>query len=102
MQLTEHWEDGALWRRRTSPMAPTRRLGAVHRRNDLKQTYVRGTSGNASATMVNIEAMASGSTRSRLVSRFHDSRRVSTAGDKDQKQLWILNADGLNPHKVTI
>jgi len=68
-----------------------------------KQTYVRGTSGNASATMVNIGRDGERiDFRSRLSPDSTTLAVFSTAGDKDQKQLWILNADGLNPHKVTI
>jgi dipeptidyl aminopeptidase/acylaminoacyl peptidase len=67
-----------------------------------KQTYVRGTSGNASGSMVNIGITGERSDSDPAWSPDSKTLAVfSTAGDKDQKQLWILNADGSNPHKVT-
>src|SRR3981189_2402912 len=67
-----------------------------------KQTYVRSTSGNASATIVNIGSIGERSDSDPAWSPDSKTLAVfSTAGDKDQKQLWILNADGSNPHKVT-
>src|SRR3981189_2297955 len=67
-----------------------------------KQTYVRGTSGNAPATIVNI-----GSTGERTDSDpawSPDSKTLavfSAAGEKDQKQLWAVGGDGSDPKKMT-
>src|SRR5438552_9924559 len=67
-----------------------------------KQTYVRGTSGNAPATMVNI-----GTTVERTDSDpawSPDSKTLalfSAASEKDQKQLWLINAAGSDPKKLT-
>jgi len=67
-----------------------------------KQTYVRGTSANASATMVNI-----GSARERTDSDpawSPDSKTLalfSATSEKDQKQLWSISADGSDPKKLT-
>ena len=67
-----------------------------------KQTHIRGTSGNAPPVMVNIgtagERTDSGPTWS------PDSKMLavfSTAGEKDQAQLWTVNADGSNSQKRT-
>jgi Tol biopolymer transport system component len=67
-----------------------------------KQTYVRGTSGNAEATMVNIESTDERTDFDPAWSP--DSKTLaffSAAGEKDQRQLWTVNADGSNPKKVT-
>jgi Tol biopolymer transport system component len=67
-----------------------------------KKTHVRGTSGNASPVMINI-----GTTGERTDSGpawSPDSKTLtvfSTAGEKDQAQLWTVNADGSNPQKHT-
>ncbi len=67
-----------------------------------KQTFVRGTTAGAPATMVNI-----GTTGERTDSGpawSPDSKRLaffSTAGENDQAQLWTANADGSNPKKLT-
>jgi dipeptidyl aminopeptidase/acylaminoacyl peptidase len=67
-----------------------------------KQTYVRGTSGHAEATMVNI-----GTTSERTdfdPAWSPDSKTLVfffSAGEKDQRQLWTMNADGSNPKTVT-
>jgi dipeptidyl aminopeptidase/acylaminoacyl peptidase len=67
-----------------------------------KQTYIRGTSGNAPATVVNIgsadERTDSGPAWS------PDSKTLavlSTAGEKEQRQLWTVSADGSDPKKLT-
>src|SRR3979411_2095113 len=60
-----------------------------------KQTYVRGTSGDQPATLVNIGSDGERSDSDPAWSPDSKTLAVfSTAGDKDQKQLWILNADG--------
>src|SRR5437588_3007955 len=75
-----------------------------------KQTYVRGTSGNAPATMVNIGTPTTvniGSTVERTDSDpawSPDSKTLavfSAASEKDQKQLWTITADGSDPKKLT-
>src|SRR6266404_371193 len=68
-----------------------------------KNTYIVATSGNASpAAMVRI-----GNTGERIDSSpawSPDSKTLavlSTAGEKDQAQLWTVNADGSDPKKLT-
>src|SRR5438309_11132778 len=59
-----------------------------------KQTYIRQTAGNAAVTMVNIEAPSDRTDAEPAWSP--DSKMLavlSTAGEKDQRQLWTLNAD---------
>src|SRR6266403_3779244 len=67
-----------------------------------KQTYIRGTSGNASAAMVNIATTGertdfdpAWSPNSKTLAVF------SSAGEKDQRELWMVNADGSSPKKIT-
>jgi len=67
-----------------------------------KQTYISGTSGNARAVMVKIPTTVertdfdpAWSPDSRMLAVF------SSAGDKEQRQLWMINADGSNPKKTT-
>src|SRR5213596_87137 len=67
-----------------------------------KQTYVGGTSGNARAVMVKIPTTGertdfdpAWSPDSKMLAVF------SSAGEKEQRQLWMLNADGSNPKKIT-
>src|SRR5881398_3462431 len=67
-----------------------------------KRTYIQPTSGNSSSTLVNLEAAAeridadpAWSPDSKTVALF------STAGEKDQRQLWTVNADGSNPRKLS-
>src|SRR6266849_4636827 len=67
-----------------------------------KQTYVRETSENSPATMVNLAIIGDRSDADPAWSP--DSKTFaffSTAGEKDQKQLWTVNADGLTPKKLT-
>ena len=67
-----------------------------------KQTYVRETSGSAPATMVNIAITGERTDFDPAWSP--DSKTLaffSAAGEKDQRQLWTVNADGSNPKKVT-
>jgi dipeptidyl aminopeptidase/acylaminoacyl peptidase len=67
-----------------------------------KQTYVRGTSGSTPAAMVNIAITGERTDFDPAWSP--DSKTLaffSAAGEKDQRQLWTVNADGSNPKKVT-
>jgi dipeptidyl aminopeptidase/acylaminoacyl peptidase len=66
------------------------------------QTYVRGTSENSAATMVNlattgerIDANPAWAPDSKALAFF------SNAGEKEQKQLWTVNADGSGAKKLT-
>jgi len=67
-----------------------------------KYTHIQRTSGNAPAVMVN-----TGTTGERTDSDpawSPDSKTLavlSTSGEKDQKQLWTVNADGSDPKKLT-
>src|SRR5437870_2477292 len=67
-----------------------------------KQTYVRGTPGSTPAVMVNI---ATTTERTDFDPVWSPDSRVlavfSTAGGKDQRQLWTVNADASNPQKLT-
>ena len=67
-----------------------------------KQTFIRGTTGSEPATVVNIastsERTDSGpawSPDSKMLAVF------SSAGEKDQAQLWTVTADGSNAQKLT-
>ncbi len=67
-----------------------------------KQTYIRGTSGNAPAAMVNVAT--SGERTDFDPAWSPDSKTLavfSSAGESDQRQLWTVNADGSNPRKQT-
>ncbi len=67
-----------------------------------KQTYVRGTSGSAPATLVKIPI--TGERADFDPAWCPDSRTLavfSSAGEKDQRQLWTVNADGSDPKKIT-
>src|SRR5260370_30131841 len=67
-----------------------------------KQTYVRGTSGSAPAAMVNIAIP--GERTDFDLAWSPDSKTLaffSAAGEKEQRQLWTVNADGSNPKKIT-
>src|SRR5712691_1756398 len=67
-----------------------------------KQTHIRGTSGNAPPVMVNIGATGERTDSGPAWSP--DSKTLaifSTAEEKDQAQLWTVNADGSNPQKHT-
>jgi dipeptidyl aminopeptidase/acylaminoacyl peptidase len=67
-----------------------------------KQTYVREVSENSPATMVNLAIIGDRTDADPAWSP--DSKTLaffSTAGEKDQKQLWTVNADGLTPKKLT-
>src|SRR5437588_1419487 len=67
-----------------------------------KQTYVRGILGSAPAAMVNIAS--AGERKDSSPAWSADSKTLavfSTAGEKDQAQLWTVNADGSHPQKLT-
>src|ERR1700746_3530734 len=68
----------------------------------LKQTCIRETSGSASAAIVNI---ASTGERTDFDPAWSpDSKTLavlSSSGEKGQRQLWTVNADGSNPQKRT-
>ena len=67
-----------------------------------KQTYIRGISGNTPAARVNIAT--TGERTDFDPGWSPDSKTLavlSTAGEKDQRQLWTVNADGSNPQKLT-
>jgi dipeptidyl aminopeptidase/acylaminoacyl peptidase len=67
-----------------------------------KQTYVRGTSGSAPATLVKIPITDERTDFDLAFSP--DSKTLaffSSAGEKEQRQLWIVDADGSNPKKYT-
>jgi dipeptidyl aminopeptidase/acylaminoacyl peptidase len=67
-----------------------------------KLTYVRGTSGNTPAAMVNFKATGERSDFDPAWSPDSKTLAVfSTAGEKDQRQLWTTSADGSSPQKVT-
>src|SRR6059058_4591151 len=66
------------------------------------RTYIKATSGNSSAAVVNLEAAAERLDADPAWSP--DSKTVaffSTAGEKDQSQLWTVSGDGSNPRKLT-
>ena len=67
-----------------------------------KQTYIRETSGNAPATMIKLPITGE---RSDLDPTWApDSKTLavfSSPGPKEQRQLWIVHADGSNPKKIT-
>ncbi|MFN2622936.1 MAG: prolyl oligopeptidase family serine peptidase [Chthoniobacterales bacterium] len=67
-----------------------------------KQTYVREVSGEAAARM--IDTATSGDRTDSTPAWSPDSKTLaffSTAGEKDQAQLWTVNADGRSPKKQT-
>ncbi|HWY52595.1 MAG TPA: hypothetical protein VNW72_14055, partial [Chthoniobacterales bacterium] len=68
-----------------------------------KQTYIRGTSENSPATMINLST--SGERADANPAWAPDSKTLaifSNAGqEKDQKQLWTVNADGSGAKKLT-
>jgi dipeptidyl aminopeptidase/acylaminoacyl peptidase len=67
-----------------------------------KQTYVRAASGDAPAIMVSLAAGGDRVDADPVWSP--DSKTLvffSTAGEKNQRQLWSVNADGSNPKKLT-
>jgi dipeptidyl aminopeptidase/acylaminoacyl peptidase len=67
-----------------------------------KQTHISSTSGNAQAAIVKIPGPVdrtdfnpTWSPDSKMLALF------SSGGDREQRQLWIVNADGSNPKKLT-
>src|SRR6266704_364346 len=67
-----------------------------------KQTYIRGTTGSAPAVPVDLATTEERQDSDPAWSP--DSKSLaffSNAGEKDQAQLWTVNADGSNPKKVT-
>src|SRR5439155_18867555 len=67
-----------------------------------KRTYIQATSGNSSPTLLNLEAAGERTDADPAWSP--DSKTVallSTAGEKEQRQLWSVNADGSNPRKLS-
>src|SRR5206468_12817690 len=67
-----------------------------------KQTYISGTSGNARPVIVEIPTSVE---RTDFDSAWSpDSKMLavfSSFGEKEQRQLWIVNADGSSPKKIT-
>jgi dipeptidyl aminopeptidase/acylaminoacyl peptidase len=67
-----------------------------------KQTHVRETSGNAPATMIKLSI--NGERTDFEPTWSPDSKMLavfSSPGPKEQRQLWIVNADGSDPKKIT-
>src|SRR5437879_3732238 len=67
-----------------------------------KQTHIRGTSGNAATVPVNLAT--TGERKDSGPAWSPDSKMLavfSSAGEKEQRQLWMVNADGSNPQKFT-
>jgi len=67
-----------------------------------KQTYVSGTSGNPRAVMVKIPT--NGDRTDFDPAWSPDSKTLavfSSGGEKEQRQLWMVNADGSSPKKIT-
>src|SRR5438034_8562755 len=66
------------------------------------QTYISATSGNTRAVMVKIPITGERTDFDPVWSP--DSKTLvifSSAGDKEQRQLWLVNADGSGPKKIT-
>jgi dipeptidyl aminopeptidase/acylaminoacyl peptidase len=67
-----------------------------------KQTYIVETSGNAPATMIKLPITGERSDFDPTWSPDSKSLAVfSSPGPKEQRQLWIVHADGSNPKKIT-
>jgi dipeptidyl aminopeptidase/acylaminoacyl peptidase len=67
-----------------------------------KQTYIRTTSEGGSPVPVNLESAGERADASPAWSP--DSKTLAlfaNAGEKEQQQLWIVNADGSNPRQLT-
>src|SRR2546423_5715736 len=67
-----------------------------------KRTYIQATSGSSAAALINLEA--AGERINADPAWSPDSKTVallSTAGEKEQRQLWSVNADGSNPRKLS-
>ena len=66
------------------------------------QTYICGTSANARAVMVKIPTTGERTDFDPAWSPDSKTLAVfSSAGEKEQRQLWIVNADGSSPKKIT-
>jgi acylaminoacyl-peptidase len=66
------------------------------------QTYISGTSGNAHAVMVKIPTTGERTDFDPVWSPDSKTLAVfSSAGEKEQRQLWMVNADGSSPKKIT-
>src|SRR5438876_1418290 len=66
------------------------------------QTYVTGTSGNTRAVMVKIPTAGERTDFDHAWSPDSKTLAVfSSGGEKEQRQLWMVNADGSNPKKIT-
>src|ERR1700745_2073431 len=67
-----------------------------------KRTYVHGISGSAPATMVKISTTGE---RTDFHPAWSPDSKVlaffSSAGERDQRQLWMVNADGSHPKRIT-
>src|SRR6059036_3877641 len=67
-----------------------------------KQTHVRGTSGNATAMLVKIPTAGERTDFDPAWSPDSKTLAVfSSGGEKEQRQLWMVNADGSSPKKIT-
>jgi dipeptidyl aminopeptidase/acylaminoacyl peptidase len=67
-----------------------------------KQTYIRETSKDAPATLVKIPITRERTDFDPIWSSDSKTLAVfSSAGEKEQRQLWLVNADGSNPKKIT-
>ncbi|HEY5992629.1 MAG TPA: S9 family peptidase [Candidatus Udaeobacter sp.] len=67
-----------------------------------KQTYIRETSKDAPATLVKIPTTRERTDFDPIWSSDSKTLAVfSSAGEKEQRQLWLVNADGSNPKKIT-
>jgi dipeptidyl aminopeptidase/acylaminoacyl peptidase len=67
-----------------------------------KETYLMPTSGNGTAVKINLGA--AGERKDSDPAWSPDSKTIaffSTAGEKDQAQLWTVNADGSSPKKLS-
>ena len=66
------------------------------------QTYISGTSANAHAVIVRIPTTGERTDFGPVWSPDSKTLAVfSSAGEKDQRQLWIVNTDGSAPKKIT-
>jgi dipeptidyl aminopeptidase/acylaminoacyl peptidase len=67
-----------------------------------KQTYLRETSGSTPATVINIPITGERTDFDPAWSPDSKTLAVfSSAGEKEQRQLWRVSADGSNPKKIT-
>jgi dipeptidyl aminopeptidase/acylaminoacyl peptidase len=67
-----------------------------------KYTYIQRTSGNPPAAMVNVATTGERTDFDPAWSPDSKTLAVfSSAGEKDHRQLWMVNADGSNPQKRT-